>query len=140
MSGAQGNLHRDTGFATIRFDKLMVYQMIKNKQPNTIKQQYKVESDYLCRIILFFLLGWVISTTIINCTNAPIDKQVIRHGVIDYYELVEPLGTTHIYRVEPIVDETYYCLTHEAAEIIYRLDSDSILTKRVRRWVIPINE
>jgi hypothetical protein len=77
--------------------------------------------------------------TIISCTDVPIDKQVIRHGVIDYYELIEPLGTKHLYRVEPIVnkDKIYYCLIHESTEIIYRLDSDTILTKRVRRWVIP---
>ena len=84
-------------------------------------------------------IKWIIFS-MISCTGAPIHNQVIHHGVIDYYELIEPLGTKHLYRVEPIVDKTYYCLTHEAAEIIYRLDSDSILTKRVRRWVVPINE
>jgi hypothetical protein len=90
------------------------------------------------RFILFFVLGWIMFT-IISCTDVPIDKQVIRHGVIDYYELIEPLGTKHLYRVEPIVnkDKIYYCLIHESTEIIYRLDSDTILTKRVRRWVIP---
>jgi hypothetical protein len=31
MTGAQASSCRDTGFATIGFDKLMVYQMIKNK-------------------------------------------------------------------------------------------------------------
>ena len=90
------------------------------------------------RFILFFVLGWIMFT-IISCTDVPIDKQVIRHGVIDYYELIEPLGTKHLYRVEPIAnkDKIYYCLIHESTEIIYRLDSDTILTKRVRRWVIP---
>ncbi len=88
------------------------------------------------RFILFFILGWIIFS-IISCTNARIHNQVIRHGVINYYELIEPLGTKHLYRVEPIVGKSYYCINHEAPEIIYRLDSDSILTKRVRRWVIP---
>ena len=84
------------------------------------------------RFILFFILGWIIST-IISCTTAPIHKQVIRHGVIDYYELVEPLGTKHLYKVEPIVDKTYYCLIHEAPEVIY--ESDGI--KKIRRWSGP---
>jgi len=89
------------------------------------------------RFILFFILGWIIST-IISCTTAPINKQVIRHGVIDYYELVEPLGTKHLYRTEPLIDKTYYCLIHEVPEIIYRLDTDNILTKRVRKfnWIV----
>ena len=89
------------------------------------------------RFILFFILGWIIST-IISCTTAPINKQVIRHGVIDYYELVEPLGTKHLYRTEPLIDKTYYCLIHEVPEVIYRLDTDNILTKRVRRfnWIV----
>ena len=89
------------------------------------------------RFILFFVLGWIMFS-IISCTTVPIHKQVIRHGVIDYYELVEPLGTKHLYRVEPIVNKIYYCLIHETAEIVYRLDTDTILTKRVRRfnWIV----
>jgi hypothetical protein len=77
--------------------------------------------------------------TIISCTDAPIHNQVIHHGVIDYYSVIEPLGTRHLYREEPVVnrDVIYYCLIHESPEIIYRLNSDDILTKRVRRWVIP---
>ena len=47
------------------------------------------------RFILFFVLGWIMFT-IISCTTAPINKQVIRHGVVDYYELTEPLGTKHL--------------------------------------------
>jgi len=90
--------------------------------------------DYY-RFILFFVLGWIMFS-IISCTTVPIHKQVIRHGVIDYYELVEPLGTKHLYREEPIVNKIYYCLIHESTEIIYRLDSDSILTKRIRQWSI----
>ena len=87
--------------------------------------------DYY-RFILFFVLGWIMFS-IISCTTAPINKQVIRHGVIDYYELVEPLGTKHLYKVEPIVDKTYYCLIHEAPEVIY--ESDGI--KKIRRWSGP---
>jgi hypothetical protein len=83
------------------------------------------------RFILFFVLGWIM-VSIISCTTAPIQKQVIRHGVIDYYELIEPLGTKHLYREEPIVDKIYYCLIHEVPEIIYKIDG----TKRVRRWVV----
>ena len=85
--------------------------------------------------------GWsllVIILLLSDCNSAPIDKYVIRHGVIDYYELVEPLGTKHLYRVEPLIDKTYYCLIHEVPEIIYRLDTDNILTKRVRKfnWIV----
>ena len=92
--------------------------------------------DYY-RFILFFVLGWIMFS-IISCTTAPINKQVIRHGVVDYYELVEPLGTKHLYRTEPLIDKTYYCLIHEVPEIIYRLDTDNILTKRVRKfnWIV----
>ena len=37
-----------------------------------------------------------------------------------------------------IIDKTYYCLIHEVPEVIYRLDTDNILTKRVRRfnWIV----
>ena len=74
-----------------------------------------------------------------SCTNAPIHNQVIRHGVIDYYELIEPLGIKHLYREKPFVnkDTIYYCLIHKSTEIIYRLDSDNISTKRVRKLIIP---
>tara|TARA_Y100001963_G_scaffold122031_1_gene171074 strand:- start:43 stop:363 length:321 start_codon:yes stop_codon:yes gene_type:complete len=103
----------------------MVYQMIKNKQRNTTKQQYEVQGDYLYRIILFFLLGWVISSVIINCTQAPpIDVP------IKTYELVGQLGTVHIYKEEPLVGKAYYCTVHKYPEVIY-LVNDS---KRVRRW------
>ncbi len=84
------------------------------------------------RFILFFILGWIMFT-IISCTTAPINKQVIRHGVVDYYELTEPLGTKHLYRTEPLVDKTYYCLIHNSAEIIW-MDNG---VKKVRRWTGP---
>ena len=34
-------------------------------------------------------------------------------------------------------DTIYYCLIHKSTEIIYRLDSDNISTKRVRKLIIP---
>ena len=46
----------------------------------------------------FFILVWIM----FSCTNAPIHNQVIRHGVIDYYELIEPLGIKHLYREKPV--------------------------------------
>ena len=94
-----------------------------------MKDEWKIFTGWLLLVIILLLS---------DCNSAPIDKYVIRHGVIDYYELIEPLGTKHLYREEPIVneDKIYYCLIHESTEIIYRLDSDSILTKRIRRWSI----
>ena len=83
------------------------------------------KGDVIIRWLLLVLL--LLSS---DCTGAPIHSQAIRHGVIDYYELVEPLGTKHLYRKEPLVDKSYYCLIHEAPEIIYVIED----TKRVRRW------
>ena len=54
-------------------------------------------------------------------------KQPIR------YELIEPLGTKHLYKKEPIVDKSYYCLIHEAAEIIWEDKG----VKKVRRYTGP---
>ena len=78
-------------------------------------------------------LVWIIIVIVLllsDCTNAPIQKQGIRQGVIDYHELIEPLGTKHLYKIEPIVGKSYYCINHEAPEIIYEVDG----TKRVKRW------
>ncbi len=83
------------------------------------------KGDVIIRWLLLVLL--LLSS---DCTGAPIHSQAIRHGVIDYYELVEPLGTKHLYRKEPLVGKSYYCLIHEAPEIIYVIKD----TKRVRRW------
>ena len=68
----------------------------------------------------FFILVWIM----FSCTNAPIHNQVIRHGVIDYYELIEPLGIKHLYREKPVVnkDTIYYCLIHKSTEIIWILN------------------
>ena len=75
---------------------------------------------------LFF--SWLVIVTLLllsECTSAPnITNKYITH------ELIEPLGTKHKYRKKPIVDKSYYCLIHEAAEIIYELDG----VLRVRQW------
>ena len=75
---------------------------------------------------LFF--SWLVIVTLLlllECTSAPnITNKYITH------ELIEPLGTKHKYRKKPIVDKSYYCLIHEAAEIIYEVDG----VLRVRQW------
>jgi hypothetical protein len=47
-----------------------------------------------------------------------------------FEELIEPLGTKHKYKKEPLVGKSYYCLNHEAPEVVYELNGN----KRVRRW------
>ena len=89
-----------------------------------MKEEWKLFTGWLILIIVLLLS---------DCTNAPIHNQVIRQGVIDYHELIEPLGTKHLYKTEPIIDKSYYCLIHEAPEIIYEIDG----TKRIRRWTGP---
>ena len=74
---------------------------------------------------LFF--GWLIFVILLlssECTSAP--STIIPST----YELIEPLGTKHLYKKEPLVGKSYYCINHEAPEIIYELDG----SKRVRRW------
>ena len=71
--------------------------------------------------------GWVIIVTLLlssECTSAP------NTTIQATYELIEPLGTKHLYKKEPLVGKSYYCINHEAPEIIYELDG----SKRVRRW------
>ena len=53
-----------------------------------------------------------------------------------YWENWDFKNSNSIYRT--IVDKIYYCLIHEVPEVIYRLDSDNILTKRVRKfnWIV----
>ena len=89
-----------------------------------MKEEWKLFTGWLILIIVLLLS---------DCTNAPIHNQVIRQGVIDYHELIEPLGTKHLYKTAPIIDKTYYCLIPEAPEIIYEIDG----TKRIRRWTGP---
>ena len=62
-----------------------------------------------------------------------IQSHSIKHGVVDYHELIEPLGTKHLYRSKPIVDKTLYCLIHNSAETIW-LDNG---IKKVRRYTGP---
>ena len=80
-----------------------------------MKEEWKLFWGWVIIVILLLLSG---------CSHTTPSPQVI------YYELIEPLGTKHKYKKEPIVDKSYYCLNHEAPEIIYEIDG----TKRVRRW------
>ena len=84
------------------------------------------------RFILFFILGWILFS-IFSCSIAPIHSHSIKRGVIDYHELIEPLGTKHLYRSKPVVDKTLYCLIHNSAETIW-LDRG---IKKVRRYTGP---
>jgi len=86
-----------------------------------MKEEWKLFSGWLILVIVLLLS---------DCTNAPNGAINIPYTEPIRYELIEPLGTKHLYKKEPIVDKSYYCLIHEAAEIIYEIDG----TKRVRRW------
>ncbi len=81
-----------------------------------MREEWKMFWGYM--IIIFLLLSS-------ECTSAPISVPPNTT-----YELVEPLGTKHKYKKEPLVGKSYYCLNHEAPEIIYEIDG----SKRVRRW------
>ena len=83
-----------------------------------MKEEWKLFWGYM--VIIFLLL-----LSQCNCTSAPIGST----GTTTY-ELIEPLGTLHRYKKEPLVGKSYYCLIHEAPEIIYVVED----TKRVRRW------
>ncbi len=80
-----------------------------------MREEWKMFWGYM--IIIFLLLSS-------ECTSAPISVPP------NTYELVEPLGAKHKYKKEPLVGKSYYCLNHEAPEIIYEIDG----SKRVRRW------
>ena len=72
-------------------------------------------------------IGWLLLVLLLlssDCTGAPSTT------IQKTYELIEPLGTLHRYRKDPLVGKSYYCLIHEAPEIIYVIED----TKRVRRW------
>jgi|TARA_B100000959_G_scaffold52831_1_gene54971 hypothetical protein len=71
--------------------------------------------------------SWVVIVSLLllsECAPAPTTT------ISSTYELIEPLGTKHLYKKEPLVGKSYYCINHEAPEIIYELDG----SKRVRRW------
>jgi hypothetical protein len=73
------------------------------------------------------LLGWLIFVSLLllsECAPAP------NTTIPSTYELTEPLGTKHKYRKKPLIGKSYYCIIHEAPEVIYELGG----TKRVRRW------
>ena len=71
-------------------------------------------------------IGWLIFVILLLLSNCSptLPPQII------YHELTEPLGTKHKYKKEPLIGKSYYCLNHEAPEIIYEIDK----IKRVRRW------
>ena len=72
--------------------------------------------------------GWVVIVSLLLLSGcAPAPNTTNKHIT---HELIEPLGTKHKYRKKPVVDKSYYCLIHEAPEVIYKVDS----TLRVRRW------
>ena len=79
-----------------------------------MKEEWKLFIGWLILVILLLLSG---------CSSTP-PPQLI------YYELIEPLNTKHLYKKEPLVGKSYYCINHEAPEIIYEIKG----TKRVRRW------
>ena len=77
--------------------------------------------------------GWLILVIILlasDCTNAPNGAINIPYKQPIRYELVEPLGTKHSYREQPLVGKSYYCFIHEAPEIIW----EDRGVKKVRRW------
>ena len=83
-----------------------------------MKEEWKLFWGYM--VVIFLLL-----LSQCNCTSAPIGSI----GTTTY-ELIEPLGTLHRYRKEPLVGKSYYCLIHKYPEIIYVVEG----TKRVRLW------
>ena len=85
-----------------------------------IKDEWKLFWGYTVIIFLLLLSDCSCTLASIDTINAP----------SQLYELVEPLGTIHKYRQQPLVDKPYYCLIHEYPEIIYVVDN----TKRVRQW------
>ena len=75
-----------------------------------MREEWKLFTGWLILVILLLLSG---------CTNAPNGAINIPYKPPIRYELVEPLGTKHSYREQPLVGKSYYCFIHEAAEIIW---------------------
>jgi hypothetical protein len=86
-----------------------------------MKKEWKLFTGWILLVILLLLS---------DCTNAPNGAINIPYTPPITYELVEPLGTKHKYRKKPIVDKSYYCLIHEAPEIIWE-DRGAM---KVRQW------
>ncbi len=80
--------------------------------------------------------GWFILVVMLllsDCTNAPNGAINIPYKQPIRYELIEPLGTKHSYREQPLVGKSYYCFIHEAPEIIW----EDRGVKKVRRYTGP---
>ena len=75
-----------------------------------MKEEWKLLSGWL--ILVFILLSS-------ECTGAPNGAINIPYKQPIRYELIEPLGTKHTYREQPLVGKSYYCFIHEAPEIIW---------------------
>ena len=75
-----------------------------------MKEEWKLFTGWLILVILLLLSG---------CTNAPNGAINIPYKPPIRYELIEPLGTKHSYREQPLVGKSYYCFIHEAPEIIW---------------------
>ena len=76
-------------------------------------------------------LGWLLIVSLLLLSDcAPVPNTTNKHIT---HELIEPLGTKHLYKKKPLVDKSYYCLIHEVPEIIW--ESEGI--KRVRTYTGP---
>ena len=89
-----------------------------------MKEEWKLLSGWL--ILVFILLSS-------ECTGAPNGAINIPYKPPVRYELIEPLGTKHSYREQPLVDKSYYCFIHEAPEIIW--EDRGVM--KVRRYTGP---
>ena len=89
-----------------------------------MKEEWKLFSGWL--ILVFILLSS-------ECTGAPNGAINIPYKPPVRYELIEPLGTKHSYREQPLVDKSYYCFIHEAPEIIW--EDRGVM--KVRRYTGP---
>ena len=89
-----------------------------------MKEEWKLLSGWL--ILVFILLSS-------ECTGAPNGAINIPYKPPVRYELIEPLGTKHSYREQPLVGKSYYCFIHEAPEIIW--DDRGVM--KVRRYTGP---
>ena len=81
-------------------------------------------------------IGWLLLVIVLllsDCTNAPNGAINIPYKEPIRYELIEPLGTKHLYKKEPIVGKYYYCLIHEVPEIIWEDNG----VKKVRTYRGP---